>query len=453
MIDEIRKAMASATADYIEVRVQRASASDVRYTGKELEHIGRRTQLGGSVRAMVKGGWGFSSFNELADLPHHVEATCRQARLVERETPGLAPVEPGKATVVAEPEVDPRDVALEDKQALCERYNNIILAAPKIQTSNVMYRDSTIDEYLVNSDGAELHQETCFAGIMVMAVAKDGTDVQRAYDSVGNIRGYQVVADREAVCEEVVRRAIDLLSAEQPVAGPHTVVLDPKLCGVFIHEAFGHLSEADFVYENDRLRKIMQIGRRFGPDSLSICDYPRMPGEAGYYAYDAEGVAGDRTYLIRDGVLDSRLHSRETAKMMDEEPTGNARCLNYSFAPIVRMSNTYMEPGEHSFDELLAGIEDGIYAIGAIGGQTDMEMFTFSAEEAYEIKNGELARKLRDVVLTGNVFETLGNIEMIGDDFEMYGGLGGCGKGGQMPLRVGDGGPSVRIKNVVVGGQ
>ncbi|MFO7897957.1 MAG: TldD/PmbA family protein [Planctomycetota bacterium] len=453
MIDEIREAMAAGRADYIEVRVQRASASSVHYTGKELENIGRRTRLGGSVRAMVQGGWGFSSFNEVADLPDFVRATCEQARLVERESPGLAPVEPKTDSVVAEPEVDPRDVPLEDKQALCERYNDIILSAPKIQTSTVLYRDSTVDEYLVTSDGAELHQETCFAGTMVMAVAKDGTNIQRAYDSVGDVRGYQIVVDREDVCEAVVQRATDLLTADRPDAGPHTVVLDPKLCGVFIHEAFGHLSEADFVYENDRLRKIMELGRRFGPDALSICDHPRMPGEAGYYAYDAEAVAGDKTHLIRDGVLKSRLHSRETARMMDEAPTGNARCLNYSFAPIVRMSNTYMEPREHSFEELLAGVDDGIYAIGAIGGQTDMEMFTFSAEEGYEIKDGKLGKKLRDVVLTGNVFQTLQDIERIGDDFQMYGGLGGCGKGGQMPLRVGDGGPSVRIKNVVVGGQ
>ena len=230
-------------------------------------------------------------------------------------------------------------------------------------------------------------------------------------------------------------------------------MLDPKLCGVFVHEAFGHLSEADFIHENERLRKVMHIGRRFGPESLSIVDAPDMPGEAGYYAYDAEGVRGGKTYLIKDGVLHSRLHSRETAAMMGEAPTGNARVLNYSYAPIVRMSNTYLEPREYSFEQLLEGVEDGIYAVGSLGGQTDMEMFTFSSEEGYEIKNGKLGRRLRDVVLTGNVFQTLENVEMIGNDLRMFGGLGGCGKGGQSPLRVADGGPSMRVKDVVLGGR
>ena len=452
MIDKIRKAAGAGSADYVEVRVQESSATVVQYTGKELESIGRGTRLGGSVRAMVKGGWGFASFNEIDELPRFVKAACAQARLVKRDSAGLAPVEPAVDTVVAKPEVDPRQIPLEQKQALCERYNKIILSLPKIQTSSVVYRDSTVHEYLATSDGTELVQETCFTGALVGAVAKDGTNVQRAYESAGDVRGYQIVEGCEDMCEAVAQRAVDLLAAGHPEAGAHTVVMDPKLCGVFVHEAFGHLSEGDFIHENERLREIMSIGRRFGPDTLAICDDPTMPGEAGYYAYDSEGTPGGKTDLVRNGLLTSRLHSRETAAMMNEPPTGNARCLNYSFAPIVRMSNTYMEPREHSFEDLLEGIENGIYAVGALGGQTDMEMFTFSAEEAREIRNGKLGRKLRDVVLTGNVFETLANIEMIASDFRTHGGLGGCGKGGQSPLRVSCGGPSVRIKNVIVGG-
>jgi len=453
VLDNMRRALGVGRADYIEVRVQKSSATVVQYTGNELENIGRLTRLGGSVRAMADKGWGFASFNEVEDLPRFVRAACGQARLVQGESGVLAPVEPVREHVVAGPEVDPRAVPLEQKKALCERYNKLILAAPRIQTTNVVYRDYTTVEHLVTSDGTELVQETCFAGLMVVAMAKDGTNVQRAYETFGDVRGYQVVEGRDQVCEDVARRATDLLAAEPPEAGPRTVIIDPKLSGLFVHEAFGHLSEADFIHENERLRKMMSIGRRFGPDALSICDEPRMPGEAGYYAYDSEGTPGRKTYLIRDGVLASRLHSRETAAMMDEPVTGNARCINYSHAPIVRMSNTYMEPRDNSFDDLLDGVETGIYAVGSLGGETDMEMFTFSAEEGYEIRNGKLGRRLRDVVLSGNVFHTLADIDLIGSDFRVHGGLGGCGKGGQFPLRVSDGGPSVRIRNVLVGGQ
>ena len=251
----------------------------------------------------------------------------------------------------------------------------------------------------------------------------------------------------------MVRRAVESLDATPVEAGVYTLILDPKLCGVFVHEAFGHLSESDFLYENPRLQEIMQLGRRFGPDFLNIVDDGSLEGEAGFIAFDSEGVPGSRTPLIRDGVLTGRLHSRETAAKMGEEPTGNARAISYRHAPIVRMTNTFMEPGETPFEQMLAETDDGLYCVGMLGGQTNMEMFTFSAEEAYRIRNGRVAEKVRDVVLTGNVFQTLQNIDRIGDDFRMHGGLGGCGKGGQSPLRVGDGGPHCRIRDVVIGGR
>jgi TldD protein len=222
---------------------------------------------------------------------------------------------------------------------------------------------------------------------------------------------------------------------------------------VFVHEAFGHLSEADFIYEHDRLKEMMKLGRRFGGEQLSIVDDATMPGEAGSYRFDSEGVPAQKTYLLREGKLCGRLHSRETAALLGEAPTGNARAMGYGFDPIVRMSNTYLEPRDYPFERMLAETADGLYAKGFLGGQTDMEMFSFSSEEAFRIRAGKLAERVRDVVLTGNVFYTLEHIDAIGNDLKMYGGLGGCGKGGQSPLRVADGGPHIRIRDVVIGGQ
>ena len=356
-------------------------------------------------------------------------------------------------TFAAEVDMDPADLSLADKQSLCGKYNNILLKNRKIQTSDVRYGDSAGNIIFANSEGSFIVQCVKFCGISLMALAKDGMNVQRAFDSVGDLRGYRKVLGLEEMCEGIVKKALDLLSAKPVKGGKYTVVIDPKLSGVFAHEAFGHLSEADFIHENERMKEIMVLGRRFGRDYLSIVDDGSMAGEAGYIAYDSEGTASRKTYLIKDGILVGRLHSRETAAKLGEAPTGNARALGYSHMPIVRMTNTYMEPRNSNLDDMLQDINSGIYAIGAVGGMTNAEMFTFSAEEAFEIRKGKLGRKLRDVVLTGNVFETLANIDAIGDDLEMYGGLGGCGKGGQSPLRVSTGGPHVRIRNVVVGGR
>ena len=197
------------------------------------------------------------------------------------------------------------------------------------------------------------------------------------------------------------------------------MVLDPVLAGVFCHEAFGHLSESDFIYENPRMQEIMVLGRRFGQPILNIVDGAALPGLRGSFRYDDEGVPAQRTYLIREGMLVGRLHSRETAARMGERPTGNARAIDYRFAPIVRMTNTIIEPGEAAFDDLLAGVGEGVYVKNWYGGQTSMEMFTFSAGEAYMIRNGRVAEMVRPVKLSGNIFSTLLNVDAIGNDLDI----------------------------------
>jgi len=195
----------------------------------------------------------------------------------------------------------------------------------------------------------------------------------------------------------------------------------------------------------------MTLGKIFGSSQLNIVDSGELPGLRGSYKYDDEGVLSTKSYLIREGKLVGRLHSRETAAKMNEKPTGNARAISYRFPPIVRMSNTYIEPGDTAFNDMISDIKQGIYAKNWYGGTTSMEMFTFSAGEAYMIRNGKIAEAIRPVVLTGNVFDTLKNIDAIGNDLGMNQG-GGCGKGGQSPLPVSNGSPHIRISKCLIGG-
>ncbi|MBF8265111.1 MAG: peptidase U62, modulator of DNA gyrase, partial [Dehalococcoidia bacterium] len=174
-----------------------------------------------------------------------------------------------------------------------------------------------------------------------------------------------------------------------------------------------------FIYENPQLKEIMTLGRKFGGKHLNIADGAAIPGLRGSFTYDDEGTPSTKTYLIKDGILVGRLHSRETAAKMGEKPTGNARAVDYRFAPIVRMTNTIIEPGQASLEDLLKGIKEGVYVKNWYGGTTSMEMFTFSAGEAYMIRNGKIAEPIRPVVLTGNVFTTLENIDAIANDLDM----------------------------------
>jgi predicted Zn-dependent protease len=189
----------------------------------------------------------------------------------------------------------------------------------------------------------------------------------------------------------LARHAVELLSAPQVKGGEYTVVLDPILAGVFVHEAFGHLSESDFVYENELMRQIMTLGKEFGCAELNIIDSATVPGLRGSYKYDDEGVPAQKTLLKSDGVVAGLMHNRETARKFNAAPTGNARAEDFRVEPIIRMRNTFMAPRDYSLEELVEGIRAGYYFKSFRGGQANIDgTFQVGIQEAYEIVNGEI---------------------------------------------------------------
>lgn len=438
-------------ADYLEARLEESQTSHLTYRGRELESIGRASAIGGNVRALVNGGWGFTSFNSFEDLPDRVAQAIEQAKAAGSGKSNLAPVEPAVDDVPAGVDRNPVTTPLAEKKKLLDEYNEIIWNTPQIQTSTINYSDSHKKVIFLSSTGSFITQERADVNAVLVAIAAKDGEVQQAMFGKGSRGDFNVIEGLHQEIETMAGKAVEILTAPQAKGGEYTVVLDPVLAGVFAHEAFGHLSESDFVYENDRMREIMTLGRQFGGKILNIVDSAAVPGFRGSFKYDEEGVPSTKTYLIREGELVGRLHSRETAAKMNEQPTGNARAINYGHPPIVRMTNTYIEPGETTFEEMIADVKEGIYAKNYFGGMTSMEMFTFSAGEAYMIRDGKIAEAVRPVVLTGNVFNTLQNIDAIGNDLERN-QTGGCGKGEQMPLPVSTGSPHIRIQRCLVGG-
>jgi TldD protein len=450
--DVITDALKGHRADYIEIRCEESQATSIVYRGERLEEISRALNSGGNVRALVQGSWGFVSFNRLDGLRKKVALAVEEAKLASREPFVLFPTKPVVDTVTPQLKRDATAVPLATKKELLEGYNSVMLSSPKIQSTRINYRDMKRRITFANSEGSYVEQHKTDLAGRLTAIAREDNEVQQAGISVGSNGEFSAVEGLHEKAGEVAVRAAALLSAPQVKGREYTVILDPVLAGVFAHEAFGHLSESDHVYQNENLRQIMVLGKRFGGKHLNIVDDPTMANLRGSYAYDDEGTPTNKTYLIREGVLEGRLHSRETAAKMGERATGNARAINYLFPPIVRMSNTLIEAGAVSFEDMIGDIEEGVYVKDWYGGTTSLEMFTFSAGEAYMIRHGKVAELLRPVVLTGNVFNTLHNIDAIGNDLEMNQG-GGCGKGGQYPLPVSDGSPHIRIRHCVVGGR
>ncbi len=451
MRDVITEALKDHGAEYVEIRIEESEGTRIMYRGRELEDIGSTTSLGGNVRALVNGGWGFVSFNDIEDLKDRVRTAVQQARLVGSETSSFVSLEPVVDEVEPDVVKDPSALSLANKKELLDQYNEIMWSVEGIQTTNIGYGNGRKKVTFANSEGSHIQQERLDVTLRLSATAKDGPEVQQAGVSLGSNGDFGLVEDLHEEARDVAQKAVDLLSAPKVKGGDYTVVLDPILAGVFVHEAFGHLSESDHVYENDQLKEVMLLGRKFGGKHLNIVDGAAVAGLRGSYKYDDEGVPATRSDLIREGELVGRLHSRETAAKMGEPTTGNARAIDFRFEPIVRMTNTFIEPGSTTFDEMISDIKEGVYACNWYGGMTSMEMFTFSAREAYMIRDGKVAELLRPVTLSGNVFETLKNLDAIGDDLDMNQG-GGCGKGGQSPLPVSNGSPHIRISKCLVGG-
>ncbi len=457
MRDEMQAAIRGHDADYVELRVEDIDETRISYRGRDLEDIGRSKSGGGCARAYVKGAWGFVTFTRLDDLRAKVALAVRQARLASGEGGELVRRDPVERLLPetngqANDATNPLLIPLDRKVGLMNEYVEAQWTVPEVQSTSLGYGDQKRTVRFANSEGSYIEQERVDVNFSANSIAREDRDVQQYGISEGSMGDYGVVLGRHDQMREISQRAVELLSAPQIEGGEYTVVCDPVLAGVFAHEAFGHLSEAGFVYENDQLKDLMVLGRRFGGKHLNIVDGAALrPDLRGSYAFDDEGIPARNSDLVREGVLVRRLHSRETAAAMGEEATGNARALDFHYEPIVRMTNTIIEPGEATVEELFSEVKDGVYAKNWYGGMTSMEMFTFSAGEAYRIRNGRIEELLRLVVLSGNVFTTLENLDAVANDLEINQG-GGCGKGNQSPLPVSNGSPHMRILKCLLGG-
>ncbi len=445
-----------AEADEIEIRLEFNESTQINTLNERVTSQTHVVDIGGNVRAFVNGVAGFVHFDGWDNIQRHVDDAIQLAKwqldfgqAIKRDE-----VQPVRLVQRLDMREDPMAIPLEGKVEVLLHYADIARAAhPQVRSVNARYFDRYRHLWFVNNRGTAIEQEKLDLGGTILVVARDRTGVAQRGVSFGSSNDFGAVRGLEEEVRSAALTAVELLNTPEVVGGEYPVVVDPHLAGVFAHEAFGHLSEADGQVGDAGLLAEMYIGRNFGPKGLHIYDTGRDVGSRGYLPVDDEGVEAADIDLIKDGVLVGRLHSRETAARLGEKPTGNARALHYRFPPIVRMRNTVIAPGDTPFEDLFRGIKRGIFAKGTHGGQTNGELFTFLAAEAYLIEDGVVTTPLRNAVLTGNVFSTLAAITAVGNDFVRYEGGGGCGKAGQMPLPVSHHAPSLRIERCLVGGR
>ncbi|MCP4230605.1 MAG: TldD/PmbA family protein [bacterium] len=438
---------------YWEVRLERRNVTSINVKNGEAETITRNDTDRGNVRVLDKGGWGFSSFSRFDDVPKYVKKASGFARSVGGGDAKVIELPSVEKKITAPYERHPDEVPFSEKLDTTLAYDAALREHPKADLTEVNYTDTVTRTVFLNSDGRLIDKEEIFTLGVLRLLGKVNGVPESAYRGFRHRGGFEEFAGCGHLMPKVFKRLDDLLTAEDASGGKFDIIIDPILTGVFAHEAFGHTSEADFFYRDKKQQEVMKIGNRLGSDAVSIIDDATMdPKYCGSYAYDDEGVEGKRTVLLENGILKEHLHSRMTAAMMKEEVTGNARSINVSHPPVVRMTNTFIEPGEASYEELLEELGDGLLVVDSRGGSGGEE-FTFSAGIGYLVENGEVTKPLKNLTVSGNLFTTLKNITACSNEIEMHNPGGGCGKAGQAPLPVGLGGPYVMIKDALIGGR
>ena len=460
MIQFLKSGLAHSDGTYAEARFENSENLTVRISGNKISEVSSNNFKGGITRVIKDGGLAYSSFSNPEMLKDAMKKAGDSASILGRKTglnEKLASNSAVKANVKASPEIDPRTISLEEKVELLKKYSALCMKNPKIQTTNLVYQETVNNETFVNTEGSEITQEILLCRIAGTIISRDGSRIEQLRISLGFDEDYGKLLNRENVIETRSKLAVDLLEAESPSEGLYTVICDPDLAGIFVHEAFGHLSESDHLASNIPIREMIPIGKVIGPDYLNIVDDATIPGAPGTYAYDHEGVAGSRTSVVTNGVITDYICSRNSAYHLGRKPSGNFRSSDYRFSPFVRMSNIFIDQGTCNVDEMISNMPDGLYLCGGKGGQTLGDLFTFGAAYGYIVKNGKLGKMLTNLNISGNIFDTMGNIVEIGSNLR-FSEWGGCGKSRaefyniQMLAKSGTGSPSIKINNVIVGG-
>lgn len=336
---------------------------------------------------------------------------------------------------------------LPEKRAMLEEHVPLLEGEARVRSWQATYMDQREARRFASSLGADLDWDTQRAGISLKASLADGPRTHVDHAFLGG-QDLESVAGRGEEAAGWMRLATEFLLHAKPVRpGKYTTLFSPAATGVFAHECFGHKSEADFMVGDDEALAEWSIGRKIGTDILSIAVNGAAPS-VGFVPFDDEGSRGREVLLIREGHLAGRLHSASTAAALGEAVTGNGRAVDYRYEPIPRQTNTYVLPGEHSREELLGEVSDGIYVDNFLHG-SGMSTFTIAPCRAYRVVKGRLADPVRVAVVTGQVFEALAKVDGVSDELEIMDAVGpGCGKMEQMGLPVAFGGPVMRVRDM-----
>lgn len=434
---------------YSDVRVERATSTTITYIKGELRDSRQRETTGALIRVFDGKRWYYSAVTSLSSIQEELRRLAALAKPSAdiNAHPAVKKLSALKGTRLIEGSKDIRKTPREEKACLIQSFFDDLKTEKTIVLWSASYIDNHTHKDFYSSKGAVLSWETQVCGLVFGMQFAEGEkrlseSYQKAVEEFSLLEGL-----KEGLKVRIAQAVAFMREATRVTPGKYTIILSPLAAGIFAHESFGHKSEADFMLGDEAMKAEWTIGKRLGPDFVSIVDEGGLMG-SGFTPYDDEGTPAHKTHLIKNGLLAGRLHNAETAAELREDTTGNARAVNFEFEPIVRMTTTYFEAGNMTKEELFAGVREGLF-IDTINHGSGLSTYTLAPSMAYHIKDGKIGKPVQVSVISGNVFETFSLIDGISNKVELLSFVaGGCGKNAQYPLPVGFGGPYIRVRGL-----
>ena len=352
--------------------------------------------------------------------------------------------------------ISPLDsLSSKQKVDLLRQIDSMARKEPKVVQVNASLSGAYTEVLIASTDG--VYQVDCrpMVRVNVSVIVEHNGRIEQGSTGGGGRYDYSYFAKNslaETYTKEAIRLALVALDSKDAPAGKMPVILGSGWPGVLLHEAIGHGLEGDFNRKGSSVFS-GRIGEKVASDKCTIVDNGAIENRRGSLTIDDEGTPTQETTLIENGILKGYMMDKMNGRLMNKPSTGNGRRESYAHIPMPRMTNTYMLNGEDKFEDMIASVDDGIYAKNFDGGQVDITSgkFVFSANEAYLVKNGKITTPIKGATLIGAGDEVLHQISMVGDDLKLDPGIGVCGKDGQS-VPVGVGQPSLKVDTLTVGG-
>lgn len=444
-------------ADYADIFFEHTFSNSISLRDGEVNRAASNIDFGVGIRVVSGDQTGYA-YVENTEITELLKAAKTAAGIASIPSKGITPIEIKEKHFRNHYKIERPwlEISAADKKSFVQKLNDRIFELDaRVIKASVSLNDSTSYILFFNSEGILTWDYRPMSLMSGSCTMEQGGKIENGYASRAYRKGFEYLNNDliETLAKEAVAQTSLMFEAIKPKGGEMPVVMGAGSSGILLHEAIGHTFEADFNRKNISIFSD-QLGKQICSSDINVVDDGTIDNARGTINFDDEGVETQKTYIVKDGVLESYLHDRISAKHYNVSPTGNGRRQSFRYAPLPRMRVTYMENGNIPEADIIASVKQGVYVDNFTNGQVQIGAgdFTFFVKTGYLIENGKLTQPIKDINIIGNGAKVLTDITMVGNNLKIDEGTWTCGKDGQS-VPVGQGLPSVLVRKLTVGGE